>query len=252
MSASSAWRPQRSSLLKATRFAGLRRRQAADNLPLGVEFIDNREQFLRGAKMLLSITGTRAITVADYELLPHRALVMNGASSNDELSAVEAIQTALYDQPPRAWWSPKWQNDKRAYIDNMPALMSSREYVLPATGWLWGEIDDGIIPLGSARLAATSAIAWLHFGDKGIYLAKNGFVLNLTDHPDPIPAHIIQSTRAGIAACCAQAVKCIDVRKHMQLDPDKSKALHESYRAHGRRSVGAALDDPSLPLIAPA
>ncbi|HSI06152.1 MAG: hypothetical protein ACAI38_07145 [Myxococcota bacterium] len=196
--------------------------------PPGVTIVRDREAFFRGAHMLLPITGARPMTADDYDLLPHRALVMNGASSNDEVAAFEAIAKARREQPPRAWWRTD-VSDKAAYVAGLPDLLADREYVLPSTGWIWGELDQKIVPLGhAARRAQRDRV--LHFADKDIYLAKSGFVLNLTDEEDPIPPKYIQVTRAALALACAQAV---DTRAHgrIPLDPERSARLHASFRA---------------------
>lgn len=195
--------------------------------PPGVTIIRDREEFFRGANILMAITGQKPMTVDDYDLLPHRALVMNGASSNDEVAAYEAIAKARREQPARKWWQPN-VTDKAAYVAELPELLADREYILPSAGWIWGELDNKIIPLGhAARRAQRDRV--LHFADKDIYLAKSGFVLNLTDDEDPIPPKLIQVTRASLALACAQAV-ANPGRGRMVLDPERSRHLHEVFR----------------------
>lgn len=196
-------------------------------VPPNVTLIHDREAFFRGAKVLMPITGQKPMTADDYDLLPHRALVMNGASSNDEVAAYDAIAKARREQPPRAWWMSDIA-DKASYVAGMPDLLADREYVLPSTGWIWGELDNKIIPLGhAARRAQRDRV--LHFADKDIYLAKSGFVLNLTDDEDPIPPEFIQVTRAALALACAQAV-ANPGQGRMQLDPVRSRHLHKVFR----------------------
>ncbi len=195
--------------------------------PEGVTLVRDREEFLRGAHMLLPITGARPMTAGDYALLPHRALVMNGASSNDEVAAFEVIAKARREQPARAWWRSD-VIDKEAYVAELPDLLADREYILPLTGWIWGELDRKVIPLGhAARRAQRDRV--LHFADKDVYLAKSGFVLNLTDEEDPIPAKYIQVTRAALALACAQAVSSTTPGR-LALDPVRSRRLHLRFR----------------------
>jgi S-adenosylhomocysteine hydrolase len=178
----------------------------ARDLPAGAEFVADRNEFLKGANVLVSVTGASPLDIPDYLLLPDRAKLFNGASGDGELNATKAIAYARLHQPPRAWWDPIWEQDKEAYVRGLPELLADREYVYPARGWLWGEFDGSVIPLGHvARRAQRDRV--LHLEGKDIFLAKSGFVAGLTDDEDAIPPRFIQLTRAALAAACAEALE---------------------------------------------
>jgi S-adenosylhomocysteine hydrolase len=201
------------------------------DLPRGMSFVADRREFLRGANVLVSATGSAPLGLADYRDLPHRAALFNAASSNDELAAREAIAAARCEQPPRRWWSSDWQTKGRdAYLGELPELLLDREYVHPFTGWVWGEFDGHVIPLGHiARRSRRDRV--LHFADKDIYLANNGFVVNLTDEEDPIPARFIQPTRAALFAAGAQALSSFDDRRVHALDDAAQARIQARYDA---------------------
>lgn len=200
-----------------------------DSLPPSATVITDRSDFLRAAQILISCTGSaNALEVGDYKLLPDRAVLFNAASSNDELSAPEVIAAARYDQPSTAWWSDEWKEDKKAYVDSLPDLLADREYLDVRTGRVLGEFGDAIIFLGHyGRQGQRDRV--LRFADKEIYLAKNGFVINLTDGPDPIPPKYIQLTRAALVAACGQALHRAGERCLAPLSRELQDFIQEKY-----------------------
>jgi S-adenosylhomocysteine hydrolase len=205
----------------------------------GIELIRDRREFLRGAEALVSLTGAAPIRLEDYAHLPNNAALFNGASSNDEMDAARAVEAARMNQPPRRWWAPAWRKDKTAYLRGMPELMRDREHVLPSTGWVWGELSGAIVPLGHvARRAQRDRV--LHFANKDIFLASSGFVVNLTDDPDPIPAKYIQPTRAALFIGCVEAVEKAAEHRVFALSPERQETPQAIYD----REVGAEKQDP--------
>jgi S-adenosylhomocysteine hydrolase len=202
--------------------------------------VADRTEFLSSADVLISGTGTAPIKVADYRLLPNQAKVFNVASSNDELDAAAAIAASRLEQKPRAWWSPDWIFDKAAYVESLPELLQDDEYAIPETGWVYGRFRGMDLPLGQlARAAQRDRL--LHLGDKVLYLASNGFVVNhLTDCEDPIPARYIQPTRAALFIGCVEAMEPDRKNGPFEIDPHRQEIARKAYLA----DVGDELDDP--------
>lgn len=205
-----------------------------------IEVVADREAFLRSADVLLSGTGTAPIRAEDYRLLPNRARVFNVASSNDELDATNAIRSSRIEQNPRPWWSPSWKDDKAEYVRSLPDLLADDEFVLVDTGWVYGEFRGMQLALGQiARSAQRDRV--LHFGDKELYLASNGFVVNhLTDCHDPIPASYIQPTRAALFIGCVEVLEPGRANGPFELSSGRQATAEKVYLAE----VGTEAVDP--------
>ncbi len=135
---------------------------------------------------LVSCVGKRTLTPEHHDLLPDGAIMVNAASSDDELGPEDLTP------------------------------FRSRQAVKDSTGDMWALFQGKPINTGQAHATAHSDSVIRKTNGKELLLVNNGYVINMTGERDPIPARYIQLTRSllflgALAAKRADKPGLIDV-----------------------------------------
>jgi S-adenosylhomocysteine hydrolase len=147
------------------------------DLPAGVTGHTDKAAALGHAEVLISCVGQRTLFPEDIEALPANAVLVNAASSNDELGA-DALMT----------------------LEDSEALHKEGSA-------LWSVFDGKPLHLGVADADANHDVVLRTGTGKQLLLAKAGYVVNLTGDRDPIPPWHIQLTRALLFAAAISAFR---------------------------------------------
>lgn len=126
---------------------------------------DDKASALAHAGVLVSCVGARTLDIADHDLLPDGAILVNAASADDELGPQDLL---------------KFSKDNTE---------------IDSRGNLWSVFQGRAINTGKADAEAHSDGVVHHPNGKEFLVVNNGYVVNMTGERDPIPPRYIQLTR---------------------------------------------------------
>lgn len=148
-----------------------------EGLPAGMVAHTDKHEALSHGAITISCVGERTLFPEDWESLPNGAVLVNAASSDDELGPADLLR-----------WNKLGQ-------------------VRDSHGEGWGVFQGKPISLGQFDAEAHSdSIVRLESG-KELLVASNGFVVNMTGERDPIPSRFIQLTRSLLLMGALTAVR---------------------------------------------
>lgn len=152
-----------------------RARLDAGDPPLVVH--DSLDAALPNAQTLISCVGQRTLEAADHRKLPDGAVLVNAASSDDELGPEDLLP------------------------------FRSRGGAHDEEGRIWTHFQGKPICLGHGEARAhSSSVARLPNGHE-LLVVGNGYVVNMTGERDPIPPRYIQLTRSLLYLGALAAVR---------------------------------------------
>lgn len=142
---------------------------------------------------LVSCVGKRTLTPQHHDLLPDGAIMVNAASSDDELGPED--------------------------LTPFRTTQTARD----AAGDMWALFQGTPVNTGQSHATAHSDSVIRKTNGKELLLVNNGYVINMTGEQDPIPARYIQLTRSllflgALAAKRADKPGLIDVPLAWQKD----------------------------------
>lgn len=190
--------------------------------------------------VVMSASGTTALSLDDYAQLPKRAVLFNAASANNELSAQSALVLQMLNGS-----AVTGTIDIRGPQPRFPRelLFAMDTSTLDEDGRLWDVFDGRSVCLGRDD-SATQIDRVVHMeSGQSFYFGRAGFVVNLTDNDDPIPPHYIGLTRGLLFAGLLQAASAEEGAGLVPLDPE----LEAVVVAHTERDLakrGESLERP--------
>jgi hypothetical protein len=201
----------------------------------GLTYEPSLDAALRTAHVVLSATGTETIGAREQELLPHGAILMNGASSATEItpdhipermSGIEIVgpqSSKLAQLRMKNTMDEAYDRQHREFLGRSFDIGGTR----PMIGKRHGH--DQIIRLASG---------------KELLLVNEGQVINFDGSVDPIPPRYIQLTRGLLYMAALQAAKTTTPGRQ-RLDPAAARAYREAVERDLART-GESLTAPSF------
>ena len=187
----------------------------------GVELEPTFDGALSRAKVLLSLTGTQTIGDRELELLPHGAILMNGASSATEIKEQE-----LPDSPQVEFVGPAFLKIVQLRMANTLDDAYDRQVRVFA-----GRNLDigGQRPLSGFGVRSQHDVIMRLASGKELLLVNQGQVINFEANAsvDPIPPRYIQLTRGLLYMAAIQAAKTSTPGMH-KLDPAAARTYRET------------------------
>lgn len=185
------------------------------------------EDALPHAKTLVSCVGRRTLEPEHHRLLPDGAVLVNAASSDDELGP----------------------EDLRPF-----RIGGARD----GEGRIWTLFQGQAVCLGHGEAEAHSSIIARLPNGKELFLANDGYVVNMTGERDPIPPRYIQLTRTllflgAIAARRAKEPGLHEVPKNWQeelvakVEADLARTGESLHAPNWEEHEPSTLAPPALP-----
>ena len=187
----------------------------------GVELEPTFDGALSRAKVLLSLTGTQTIGDRELELLPHGAILMNGASSATEIKEQE-----LPAGPQIEFVGPA--SSKIAQLRMANTL--DEAYDRQVRVFAGRNLDiGGQRPLSGFGVRSQHDVIMRLASGKEVLLVNQGQVINFEANAsvDPIPPRYIQLTRGLLYMAAIQAAKTSTPGMH-KLDPAAARTYRET------------------------
>ncbi len=189
--------------------------------------------------VLVSATGRTAVTLDDVKKLPKQAVLINAASANNELNATNLLTLQLLSANALMGTvriGPKGVEIPRSLVTQVDTAQ------LDEKGQLWDSFAGKSVNLGTDDSATQRDRVVKTREGQDLYVAHAGFVVNLTDDDDPIPARYIGLTRSLLFGALVQAAS--ETRTGLvDLDDAVQQQVIDTTQA-ALKKTGESLDDP--------